>query len=199
MRGEKERNAGDAVVEIGTEAYELEDLGVAQPVETDPGGARPAADGMAGNLFGDPVGFRDEDFLRRRAGRIGASMSSARHRLPAPAFATELVFSLMTSTCQAISCSSKPGNARARAIKARGRRGRHREAGRIADLVAVARRHEMRHVQREQRGPFGALQRPERIGIARPNPPACAMKSACADQITPSSMLRWFLSRCSSM
>ena len=74
MRGQKERNAGDAVVEFGTQAYELEDFGVAQPIEPDPGRARPAANGLPADLCGDPVSFRREDFFRRRAGRVGANV-----------------------------------------------------------------------------------------------------------------------------
>ncbi len=41
-------------------------------------------------------------------------------------------------------------------------------AVRIADVVAVAGRDEMRHVQRDQRRTFGPLQRPQRITLALP-------------------------------
>src|SRR5229473_2419575 len=58
--GEKKRDAAEAVVEIDTERHELGNLGIAQPVETDPGRARTLADGMSRKLRGDLVGFRKE-------------------------------------------------------------------------------------------------------------------------------------------
>ena len=62
------------------------------------------------------------------------------------------------------------GDALTRARKS----GRHRQAGNdapeVADLVAIARQHEMRHVQRDQRRALGAMQRPSGVGFAGPMP-----------------------------
>ena len=109
MRSEKDRNAGNAIVEVWTQAYELENLGVSQPVETNPGGARPSANCMTGQLVGDLVGFRDENLLRRRDSHVRARRLFQLHAVAVgPAdLETEFVFCLMTSICQAISCSSK--------------------------------------------------------------------------------------------
>ena len=60
MRGEKDGDAGRAVIEIGAEADELKHFGVAEPVEPDPGRARAAANGMRGDFVGDLAGFGHE-------------------------------------------------------------------------------------------------------------------------------------------
>ena len=61
MRREKERNARYAVVEIGPKAGELERIGIAEPVEADPGGARSSPDGVRGNFAGNFVGLGGEN------------------------------------------------------------------------------------------------------------------------------------------
>ena len=70
VRGEKNGDAGRAVIEIGSEADELKHFGIAQPIEPDPGRTRSTADGALGNLGGDLVGFGGEQARRDR--RIGA-------------------------------------------------------------------------------------------------------------------------------
>src|SRR5579862_7450844 len=62
----KDADAANAVVEIRAEADELGKLGIAQPIETDPGDARAAAYGVIRQLRRDPVGFGDEGFFGRR-------------------------------------------------------------------------------------------------------------------------------------
>ena len=79
VRGQKERNAGGAVVEFGTQAYELEDFGVlpsqsASPIQAAPG---PRGGWLAGHdsSAGDPVSFRRENLLCAGcAGRVGANV-----------------------------------------------------------------------------------------------------------------------------
>jgi hypothetical protein len=68
MRGKKDRNSRVAVVKALVKADELKDLGVAQPVEADPGGARATPNRIPGQFFGNPIGLGDKNFLRRRRG-----------------------------------------------------------------------------------------------------------------------------------
>ncbi len=105
MRGKKHRDAASAVVEIRAEADELENLGIAEPVEADPGGARSAANGVTRHFRGDVVGFGGERcFGAARAAHAPARRAGGAAAAPAAAFGvTELVFSRMTSICQAIS------------------------------------------------------------------------------------------------
>ncbi len=110
MRGEKQRDAANAVVKIGAEADELEHFGIAEPVEPDPGRARTAANGVTRQLRGDPVGFGDE--IRWPLRRHDRYRQNIRRRVATPRAAArlgkiELVFSRMTSICQAMSCSSR--------------------------------------------------------------------------------------------
>ena len=72
MGGEKNRDAACAVVKIGTERHELGNLGISQPVEPDPGGGRPLADGITREVCGDLVGFRKEGLLAGRNRRADA-------------------------------------------------------------------------------------------------------------------------------
>ena len=72
MGGEKQRDAADAVVEIGAERHELDDLGISEPVEPDPGRDRTLADGVSRELCGDLVGFGQEGLLVGRDCRAGA-------------------------------------------------------------------------------------------------------------------------------
>ena len=89
VRGEKNRNAGNAVVEVRAQADELENLGIAEPVETDPGGARSAANGGRGQFGGDPVGFGDENLaVGRSRAAFAAAIGSLSRRSPAPPIAT---------------------------------------------------------------------------------------------------------------
>ena len=67
MGGEKNGDPRSAVIKIGTETNELEDIRIAKPIEPDPGRARSAADGAFGNFAGDLVGFGEEQ--ARRDGR----------------------------------------------------------------------------------------------------------------------------------
>ena len=66
---------------------------------------------MAGNLVGDSIGFRDEDVFCRRW-RVASAQDSFGAMLGA---AATPVFSLMTSTCQAISLSFEFLHTRSRA------------------------------------------------------------------------------------
>ena len=119
MRGEKQRDAAHAVVEIGAETARAgqasESPSQSRPIQA---AAGPRADGVARQL-------------RRRSCRLPPEESPCRARLPVPVRRTRrllarsgsaseretvAVFCRMTSTCQAISRSSKsPTRARARA------------------------------------------------------------------------------------
>ena len=54
------------------------------------------------------------------------------------------------------------------ALHARHRLARNRDAGCVAYLVAIAGRYEMRHIQFNERGAFGALQWPGKIVVLVP-------------------------------
>jgi hypothetical protein len=62
MRSEKDRNAANAVIEIRADGDEIGNLGIAQPVESDPRGTRSTADRETGELCRDLIGFPDEAF-----------------------------------------------------------------------------------------------------------------------------------------
>ena len=66
MGRKKDRNAGKAVVKIRAEGHELSNLGIAEPIETDPSSARPTPNGVTGQIGGDPVGFGDKNVSCRR-------------------------------------------------------------------------------------------------------------------------------------
>ena len=109
MRGEKNRDAGRAVVEVGTRGDELGNFGIAQPVEPDPGGGRAAANGVAGTISAAILSasamkacFDGSARSLNRAARLWPAFAAA-----PPLGSTELVFSRITSICQAISWSSK--------------------------------------------------------------------------------------------
>ena len=192
MRSEKDRNAGNTVVKIRAEAHELENLG-SLPASRDRSKRRPAL----GGLHDATAPRRSCRLPRRKSPLLGATAASAR-----------------TTRCLRPRLGRRPGrsrnrarilpddldlpgdillievaNTRPRAIQARGRLGTNRNAGRIAYLVSVAGRHEMRHIQRESaarsarcNGQSGSESFSQSASLA--------MKSACADQITPSSMVR---------
>src|ERR1700733_12138982 len=88
MRGKKDRNSRVAVVKTLVQADELKDLRVAQPVETDPGGAWAAPNSIPGQFFGYPVGLGGKSFLCRyrveiqaRGGTLLRSDGDCRRRL----------------------------------------------------------------------------------------------------------------------
>src|SRR5262249_49032851 len=66
MPREKQCNARYTIVEVGPETNELENFGVAKPVQSDPGSARPFADRATRQGFGDPVGLANEHLLVRK-------------------------------------------------------------------------------------------------------------------------------------
>ena len=72
MGREKDPDAANAVVEVWTEADELRKLGIAQPIETDPGDARAAAYGVMRQFRRDPIGFGAESRFGRRDSGISA-------------------------------------------------------------------------------------------------------------------------------
>ena len=106
--GEKDRNAGNTVVEIGSQgtSWGTSDL---QPVKTDPGGARAAANGVrassSATLLASAIKFPLLG-ATTASGRKGCQLATPRRRGD---LEIELVFCRMTSICQASSCSSKLG------------------------------------------------------------------------------------------
>ncbi len=116
----KQRDAGIAVVQIGTKTYELILPSVPQPIEADPGRAWPPPDGVARNLFGNSIGFGDEEFLARR-GRVGGRGQLRRdaRRCCCNAHVFPDDFDLPGNLLLV-----KTGDARARALQARIRLGR---------------------------------------------------------------------------
>ena len=66
MCGQKKGKTRRAVVQIGPQRYELEHLGIAKPVESDPGGGRTASDSISCQFIGDPLSLSPESQIRRR-------------------------------------------------------------------------------------------------------------------------------------
>src|SRR6185369_11794211 len=66
MCGQKKGKTSRAVVQIEPQRYELEHLGIAKPVESDPGGGRTASDGITREFVGDPLGLSPKSLIRRR-------------------------------------------------------------------------------------------------------------------------------------
>ena len=174
MGGEKQRDAAAAVVKIGAERHELRDLGISQPVEPDPGRGRTLADGVMRRAprrscrlppgsspcaAQSPRRCARRGFVLARLGRVAGARNRGRVLPDDLDLPGDL---LLIEVADTGARASKPGRCL----------GRNRDAVCIADLVAVARRHEMRDIQRQQRRAFGALQRPEWIGRLSPNPPA---------------------------
>lgn len=184
MCGEKQRDAGSAVVKVGAEADELENLRIAEPVEPDPRGARSAAYGIARQFRGDLAGFGPE-ILLFVAAPIGEFSSDG----SATATDGALVFSRITSICQAISFSPRfCMRSRARAKP---------EAAAVCAVVPAA---SVITVPSLGEMKCGTLRASSASRSARCNghnkskslsqSASRAMKSACADHAAPSSMLR---------
>ena len=193
VRSKKHRNARNAVVELGAQTYELGNLEVSQPVETDPSGARSRGEWRAATAHRRSCRLR-----RRKSPLFGATAASERKGSFGSAliagdprsFEIELVFCRMTSICQAISCSSKLLNASSSAIQARGRLrsgSKHR-----SHRASRCRRWATRNAARSTPGELSVRQRcnGQRGSGSFSQSASLATKSACADQITPSSMVR---------
>src|SRR5689334_11237294 len=77
MRGKEQGNSSCPIVEIRAEANELEHIGVAEPIEADPGGAAAAANRVLPQFASDLVGFSLEQCLIRRGRNISVAARSA--------------------------------------------------------------------------------------------------------------------------
>ena len=188
---EKERDSRNAVVEVRAETNELKDLGVPQPIKANPGGARAAANGVTRQFFGDLVGLPGEKLLCRRDRNLVAQKLLRLRGLWRRSGGPRNCARILPDNCRLPGdvLLVETSNTGAGAFQSRGGIGIDGNAGRIANIVAVTARHKMRHVQREERGAFGALQCPKRVGLFSQST-SRATKSACADQITPSSIDR---------
>ena len=188
MGRKKHADAANAVVEVRAEAYELGKLGVAQPIETDPGDARAAAYGVMRQLRRDPIGLGDEGlFGRRDCGVFGVQFLAAPPLWARSIEGIEFVFSRMTWACQAISRSSK--------FSKRSRARSRPEGNAIWTELPFASPMSWPSLGETKCGTLSAT---SAVRSARCNgqsglcslcqSDSLAMKSACADQITPSSM-----------
>src|SRR5262249_42081437 len=134
------------------QADELEDLRVTEPVETDPRGTRPPANGASQKLFSNPVRFGSEGlFCRRKAGIRPLKKSCLtsrsdiwRLRQRSRTFPHDFNLPVDLFFIEGL-------NPFTRTIEPGARRDTHGKSARIVDLVLIAGRDEMRDVQREQR------------------------------------------------
>src|SRR5262249_23199173 len=151
-----------AIVKAGTERDQLENLGISEPTETNPGRAWALANGKIKNFCGDPLGFREENLFVRHDRRVWAQRPSRRHvnglRHGRPRNHSRTLpddLDLQRDIPRIPALHARPG-----AMYAGRRLVANRDAGRIADHVSIARRYEVRYVQTEQGQAFRALQWP---------------------------------------
>src|SRR5262245_52704256 len=147
--GEKQRDSRNPVVEIGSEANELKNVGIAKAVESDPRGARTAANCIAGQLFGNLVGFRNEGFCCRLGCGLCYLLPSIRCRsrrlcqrscILADHLDLPLDFMLI-EIAYASARTAKPGFGL----------GSNGNSIRVPNLISVAWRNEVRDIQRDKR------------------------------------------------
>lgn len=60
MRGNEQRNPGNTIVKVWSQADELEDFCITEPVQANPCGTRPPANGTTRQFLSDPVRFGSE-------------------------------------------------------------------------------------------------------------------------------------------
>src|SRR6476646_10702169 len=135
-----------------SQAVEVEDLRVTEPVEADPRGTRPPANGAPQKLFNNPVRFGSEGlFCRRKAGIrplkkscLTSRCDIGRFRQRSRTFPDDFNLPVDLFFIEGL-------NTLARTIEPGARRDTNGTSARIVDLILIAGRDEMRDVQREQR------------------------------------------------
>src|SRR6185437_12533448 len=191
MRGEKNGNARRTIVEVWSQAYELENLGIPQPIEADQCSPRATSNGTIGHFFRDLVRLPDEIRPRRRdrdvrvprrlyreirsrvAGRFrqGAGIFSDDLDLPRDLFSSKFF--------RRDRARSRPEPASARIARP------------VAPLISLPSLGETKCGTFNARRSDRSIRRNgQETSVSFSHSARRAMKSACADQSTPSPIVR---------